>query len=424
MQRLQATFGLAIALLFGALLPDADAQNGKPKPLAPGVLQTINEDLEPRDMFTLPRPLPDLQATKYEPTTFPYKQTLHGQSGRVVLFRDNVWQYELSFLPLRQASLKVGTANGKIERKNVWYMMIRIRDTGKTMTFEQVKQHPDFDHVQYQLRRGKTVEAAKKKFLPRFTLEGSIPTADGYQKVAFRDVINPLLVAQIRAREDANIQLLDLHQLSRVKIPTAKNSSDPGVWAVAVWEEVDPRLDYVSVYVKGLTNAFRLGKNVNDPAKLKTLQINFWRPGDALAEDRDFIRYGIPLVDDPQKQVMICDRFDLPGPVIRGYIINDVAKREVLVVEADAKVSLKDFSSTLVPDLNRGKLPASIAEAFASAGITVNKGAAVTTKVEGQKWTFKQGDEEYILKLEPQFWEPDFGKIRFIRSLDHFWIYR
>jgi hypothetical protein len=231
-------------------------------------------------------------------------------------------------------------------------------------------------------------------------------------------------VAQIRRREDPNQPLLDTHQMSKTKIPKATSDTDPGVWGVAVWEDVNPRIDYVSVYVKGLTNAFRLSRNLKEPSRLKTLQLNFWRPGDAVAEPRDKIQYGIPLVDDPRKQALICDRYDLPGPLIRAYFVNEEAKRNVLVVEADAEVNLRDFTSDLTPVLDQGKLPPSIAQAFEDAGITVDQNVALTTQIQGRKWTFKQGNDEYIIVLEPQFWEPNFGKIRFIKSLDYLWIYR
>ena len=29
------------------------------------------------------------------------------------------------------------------------------------------------------------------------------------------------------------------------------------MWGVATWEYVDPRMDFFSIYVKGLTNAYR-----------------------------------------------------------------------------------------------------------------------------------------------------------------------
>jgi hypothetical protein len=407
--------------------PDvAHAQNGQARPLASGVLKSIPSDLNPRDMFTLPMVVPDLNATKFEPKTVANQDTLYGQSRRVILFRENVYQYEFSFTGLRQAKLKIPTGNGGIANRNIWYMIYRIRDTGETMTFDQVKQNPEFDHIMNELKMGKPLPAEEKQLLLRFTLEGWIPVGeDGqYQKVTYRDTIDPIVVAQIRRREDPNQVLLDTHQMSTAKIPLAKNAADPGVWGVAIWEDVDPRIDYVSVYVKGLTNAFRLSADPNGPSKLKTLQLNFWRPGDTVNQAADFIDYGIPLVDDTRRQVLITERYDLPGPVIRGYFVNKDAKRDVLVVEADAQVNLKDFKSALTPTLDQGKLPPSIAQAFAASGITVDKGVALSTIIEGRKWSFKQGENEYILVLEPQFWEPDFDGIRFIKSLDHLWIYR
>lgn len=426
MQCPRAILGLAILTIFaGQWISDAHAQNGQPKKLAPGVLKTVDTDLNPRDMFSLPMPMPYLNATKFDPKSIPNSDTLHGQSRRVIMFRDNVWQYEFSFTGLRQAKLKFPTADGKSVTKNVWYMVYRIRNTGKTMTFEQVRQNPEFEHIKYDLRRDQAVAEEKRKFMPRFTLEGWVVQPDGgYEKVVYRDEINPVAVAQIRHREDPNQPLLDTHQMSKIKIPMAQTDSDPGVWGVATWIDVDPKIDFVSVFVKGLTNAFRLSRDVNDPSKLKTLQLNFWRPGDVVAEARDNVRYGIPLVDDPRKQALICDRYDLPGPLIRGYHMSPNTKGSVLVVESDAQVNLKDFTSAVTPILDSGKLPESVAKSFADAGISVDQGATLTTVIPGRKWSFKEGEDEYVLALEPQFWEPDFGKIRFIKSLDNIWIYR
>ena len=406
---------------------------GKPRVLAPGVLKQIPIDLNPRDMFSIPRPLPGLlNANEFTPKSISSNETLFGQSRRVMLLRDNVWQYEFAFTGLRQANLKIPTSDGRLINRNVWYMVYRIRDTGKTMTFEQVKLHPEFDHIKNELRRDKPIAADAKKFLPRFSLEGWVVSNaanrtknNRYAKVTYRDEIAPAILAQIQRREDKFQRLLDSHQMSQAKIPTAKNASDPGLWGVAIWTDVDPRIDYVSVYVKGLTNAYRLGSDFDDPTRLKTLQLNFWRPGDQVEEDDDYVDFGIPLVDSPAEQATICKRYDLPGPVIRGYHVNPVAKRNVLVLEADAEVSLEDFQSSLTPTLDQGKLPRKIADAFAESGITVNDGAALTTIIRGKRWEFTEGDDKYILALQPQFWRPDLnGAIRFIKSIDHIWIYR
>jgi len=93
-------------------------------------------------------------------------------------------------------------------------------------------------------------------------------------------------------------------------------------------------------------------------------------------------------------------------------------------MEADAMVSMEDFKSALSPILDKGNLPEVLTNAFAEAGITVSRDAGVDTLIEGKKWAFKQGKSDIELVLEPQFWEPDFEGIRFIKSLDSLWIYR
>ena len=96
----------------------------------------------------------------------------------------------------------------------------------------------------------------------------------------------------------------------------------------------------------------------------------------------------------------------------------------MLVTETDAQISLKDFNSTIAPMLDQRKMPPYLMKAFENAGITLDANTALTTLIAGKKWSFKQGKDSYTLVLEPQFWEKDFDGIRFIKSLDHMWIYR
>jgi hypothetical protein len=409
---------------FASLTNYTDAQTDAPRPLAKGVLKTVPENLDPRDMFSLPMAMPDLNATKFDPNTIAQKKTLFGQSRSVVMFRNNVWQYEFSFTGLRQAKLRIPTGNGKAATRNYWYMVYRIRDTGQTMTINDVKQNPKFDHITKEIDFDKSIASQEKKFLPRFTLEGWVPVNKGYQKVSYRDTISPIALEQIRQKEDPNQVLFDSHQMSQAKIPAAKNDTDRGVWGVAIWENVDPRIDFVSVFVQGLTNAFRLSDPVSAPSKLKTLQLNFWRPGDSVNETSDFVKFGIPLIDDPAMQALVTKRYNLPGPILRGYFKNEEAKRDVLVTETDAQINLKDFNSAIAPSLDQGKMPPSILKSFENAGIALDANTPLTTLIPGKKWSFKQGKDDYTLVLEPQFWEKDFDGIRFIKSLDNMWIYR
>ena len=406
--------------LLMAIVPWVDAQEkaGIPKPLATGVLNVLQPKLDARDSYTLPLQLPGLDAEEYQPNFVPVQQTLYGQTRKIVLFRD-VWGYEFAFLGLRQIEI-----NGK----TVWYLVYRVRNTGKSLTYEQVKEDPRFDHIKYDLRRDeKNVNVTQ--FLPRFSLEGWASQPNGeYRRVAYRDQIIPDYVRLIQQREDANRHLLNTYEMSQANIPVSTDPTDPGIWGVAVWENVDPSIDYVSVFVSGLTNAYRIEATPDGKIgfKYRTLQLNFWRPGDTAMEVRDSIDYGIPLVDSPNEQIEICRRYQLPGPVLSIYRVDKDANQNVLVAEPDAEFSLQTFKSALVEQLNGGQLPESVAKAMAAAGVSVANDVAIQTEVNDVKWSLKDaGGTDYLLKIEPQFWEPTFGNgIRFIKRLDHIWIYR
>ena len=132
-------------------------------------------------------------------------------------------------------------------------------------------------------------------------LEGreSMQENTGFNKV-YLDRVIPIAVRQIAAREDPNRGFFNSVQISKGRLAVGKTA-----WCVATWEDVDSRIDRFSVYVKGLTNAY---KWTDDPAKyrkdaplgsyrslrVKTLRLNFWRPGDEYREHEREIRYGVP----------------------------------------------------------------------------------------------------------------------------------
>ena len=83
--------------------------------------------------------------------------------------------------------------------------------------------------------------------------------------------------------------------------PTPKGQ-ETTTWGVATWEDVDPATDHFSIYVQGLTNAYRwvdppgAYKKGNPPGTgrqfyPKTLVLNFWRPGDKEIEHEGEIRF-------------------------------------------------------------------------------------------------------------------------------------
>src|SRR5690606_6878299 len=131
------------------------------------------------------------------------------------------------------------------------------------------------------------------------------------------DRVLPLAVEAIQRREDPHRKLLDSVQIGNQPIPLSTPDEDRSVWGVATWVDVDPRIDLFSIYVKGLTGAYRFEDN---PAELKpgdrpgkgrkytqkTLKLNFWRPGDEYFESEKEIYVGVPKgisKDDAKAQV-------------------------------------------------------------------------------------------------------------------------
>ncbi|HMO14848.1 MAG TPA: hypothetical protein PKD64_05135 [Pirellulaceae bacterium] len=439
---------LALILMTAVLAGHAQAQTrGSAQVLAPGVLKVIQPKVDPRDTHTLPLNLPDINPVAFEPRLSPVTSTLAERTRRITMFRD-AWQYEFSFIPLRQIELDVAVGDGTTVRRNFWYLVYRIRNTGEALINEEIK-HAKFATSEYEKitnfrdmseeRRQQSIAKLEQetlfgRYIGNFTLEGWVEniSAGEYVKVSYRPVVDKNIIRAIQMEEDPATQLHSPIDMLKMQFPIVPADSDVGgVWGVAVWENVDPRIDFVRVYVSGLTNAYRLARDNNGEltTKRKTLQVNFWRPGDAVRETRNPVRYGIPLEDNYRRQIQICDRYNLPGPVLQGYEYDTETTRRRLIVEIDAEVSLRDLKSAAAGTLDGGTLPENLKKAFEDAGYPIPSDIRPKTNITGKQWSFETmiGGENvsFIIQLSPQLWEPDIqGGIRFINTLDYIWIYQ
>jgi len=199
-------------------------------------------------------------------------------------FVGGVWCLEFAFKLPRMIDVDVPAADGRMLRKRVWYLLYRVKNTGgRRMVVDAADP----------TKRGTEQFETPVRFLPHFVLESLEPLEEAEGATAYRaylDRIVPAAVQAIRAREQPPGKVFDSASMSETDIP-------PGAerWGVAVWEGVDPRIDYFSIYVRGLTNAMRWrqipGSTIGpkDPPgihvehALESLRLDFWRQGD----DRD-----------------------------------------------------------------------------------------------------------------------------------------
>ncbi len=145
------------------------------------------------------------------------------------------------------------------------------------------------------------------RFLPQFVLESQDRQAAGGRVVkSYLDRVIPAADAAISQRETPGHTLLNSVDISKQPIPVSDGRIDRSVWGVATWIDVDPRIDFFSIYVGGLTNAYQwtdkpAAYRAGDPPGrgrqfvYKTLQLNFWRAGDDLMPNEREFRYGVPL---------------------------------------------------------------------------------------------------------------------------------
>lgn len=186
--------------------------------------------------------------------------------ARDTVFRREVWSLEFSFKPVRFVHVDEPMPDGRMQDKLVWYLVYSVKNTSdKPVTF-----------------------------VPYFVL------VNDAGKVYPSRVI-PLATPLIRKREDANRPLLNTSEMIGRINPTPKGQ-DTTVWGVATWEDIDPATDRFSIYVQGLTNAYRwidppgVFQKGDPPGKgreffAKTLILNFWRPGDKELEHEEEIRF-------------------------------------------------------------------------------------------------------------------------------------
>jgi hypothetical protein len=279
------------------------AASGRFRAAAQGVETVITPDLQAGDSFSR-HDLVEVLAADPEYGERPFSQ---GRSpAKEVVFSRNIWCLELSFKPMRMVWVDVPATDGRFDRKLIWYLLYRVKNTGKELN----RSITDEGQV-----KAEVVDSQEPiKFVPRIWLE-SWDTGKIYP-----DRIIPVALPVINQREDADRRLLNAKELlpeapARLlttvemerDIPPSPPGQDLGIWGVATWEDIDPATDHFSIFIQGLTNAYqwldakegdqyvyKKGDPIGTGRKLlqKTLRLNFWRPSDKFYEHESEFRYG------------------------------------------------------------------------------------------------------------------------------------
>ena len=101
-------------------------------------------------------------------------------------------------------------------------------------------------------------------------------------------------------------------EITETAIDYSSDAAADGVWGVFTWSDVDPSIDFISIFVEGLTNAFQQTDEAGEKKMLKkALQLNFYRPGDTVRQIEDRIRFGVPAFTDPDEQAYVLKQYGL-----------------------------------------------------------------------------------------------------------------
>jgi hypothetical protein len=272
--------------------------------LAPGVLKSVSPQRQIQESFSR-HDITELLAV--EPADVPFDW------ARNVDYRHDVWTLQFRFKPVRMMRVDIPQPGGIMQNKLIWYMVYSVTNRRieekvvevQSLADRNAESLPEFGWMHPVPAGGGLyrVQFVNRpiRFVPRFLLEGheSLAEETGYTKV-YSDRVIPVALRQIAQREDPTRRFFNSAEISQGYLAVGKTA-----WGIATWEDVDPRIDRFSVYVKGLTNAYTWR---DDPQRytadapleayrrmsVKTLKLNFWRPGDEVAEHEREIRYGVP----------------------------------------------------------------------------------------------------------------------------------
>ena len=288
-----------LLMLWLAIAPRAAAEPGGFRRLGPGAVTVIPADkttddaLQRADVVEITQGKADLAWT---PKMAPANATFV-ERGRGREYPRDIWCLEFAFKPPRMLDVDVPAADLKMQRKQIWYLVYRVKNVGGRRLVT-----PPADGVAEKVVRQTEAFETPIRFLPHFVLESLEPVQDGEGLSSYRgylDRLVPSAMDAIRKREDPNRRFLDSVEMSASDIQPGEER-----WGVAIWEDIDPRIDFFSIYVRGLTNAVRWRQRPgsvikpNDPPgahieeTLESLRLDFWRPGDDRPEGDTEMRIG------------------------------------------------------------------------------------------------------------------------------------
>lgn len=199
--------------------------------------------------------------------------------GNELLGQPALWVYETHFKKMRMLRLKTADPKtGKEQEKLYWYLVFKVinRDLGRPQDQSDTQPVNTLD------------DQPAEMFLPEILLV----TNDEGGPRQYPDVIRPAVQDEIARREQLELKN-PVQLVSNILPVSAEGERETAQYGVAIWENVDSRTDFFSVFFTGFSNGYRIGQSPDGKSVRfrKTIQQEFWRPGDELDENESEMRF-------------------------------------------------------------------------------------------------------------------------------------
>ena len=201
----------------------------------------------------------------------------------------DLYMLELDFKPIRLRSLPItDPETGRVARKTVYYLVYRLRN--KPLQGAAVNET---------LRPANQLDQpyTNPRLIPELTLlayRGAEEAAEPDQSKI--DVVLPEAIAQLSQieRRRGTPEINDSIQIIQ-PLPEPAEDFEP-IYGMATWTDIDPETDYVTVLLRGFTNAYET-RQTDDGEQIfrKVLVLKLRRRGDEFEPDqREFEFDGDP----------------------------------------------------------------------------------------------------------------------------------
>ena len=308
-------------------------QGASPQPLlSPGGLRTIPPDIDYEsvvvrtdmtELLAMLKAAPELRApelrgeVRFQPDVW---------ATEIRHVRD-IWCLQFSFKPVRIIEVDLPNAEGNYDKKKIWYLVYNVKNLGPAALDERLinsavnsalgsgvrseknlpvptdttlnevpRSAPLVVRQQTGIFEPQAGNSDSIRFVPQFIL--------ATKEVAYSDRIIPLALQAIQKREWRE----GMGAMPETTTSITQKEIKPGedLWGVAMWTDIDPRINEFSIFVSGLTNAYLWANKTTEEGELvntgkigegriimrRILKLDWWRVGDAQSLNESQIHFG------------------------------------------------------------------------------------------------------------------------------------